>query len=234
MLTFFLFTPLIKTYGQDEQIYEKQLWAFAFFNWRLNDKWVYSQTFGHQHSYETPTFTRFYTRFQIDRQFTGVLSLHAGLSLLYKINEHDNNAIEIRPWAGVKVRWPYFWRFNFVQYLRLEQRFEHTIGVHNWDNNFRARYKISTSVPINRNSLIDKTFYGILGYEIYSVSFGDDVRFTTAATHRFDVGLGYRQNIVNRYEVVLLSFNTRDENTEQYSFSNFVLFLKYKRYINWE
>ena len=125
---------------------------------------------------------------------------------------------------GAKLRWPYFWRLNFAQYLRIEQRFEHTFGVNDWDNNIRVRYKISSNVPINHGALIDKTLYGVIAYEFFTVSFGDDVRFTTAATHRFDMGLGYRQNTKNRYEAIVIAFNTRDEDTEQYLFTSFILF----------
>lgn len=220
--------------AQEELNYEKQLWAGAYFNWELDEYWSYNQDFGYQHSYETPTFTRFSLRSQINRELKGSLSLHGGMNFFYKINEIDNNAIEIRPWVGTKLRWPYFGRFNLAHYLRIEQRFEHTFGVNNWDNNIRVRYKISSNVPINHGDLIDKTLYGVIAYEYFSVSFGDDVRFTTAATHRFDLGFGYRHNPKSRYEVLVLAFNSRDEDTEQYSFSNFILFLKYKRYINGE
>jgi hypothetical protein len=202
--------------------------------WKLDDYWSYNQDFGYQHSYETPTFKRFSLRSQINRELKGSWSLHGGMNFFYKINEIDNNAIEIRPWVGAMLRWPYFWRFNFSQYLRIEQRIEHTFGVNDWDNNIRVRYKISSNVPINHRDLIDKTLYGVIAYEYFSVSFGDDIRFTTAATHRFDLGFGYRHNPKSRYEVLVLTFNSRDEDTEQYSFSSFILFLKYKRYINSE
>ncbi|MCK5702084.1 MAG: DUF2490 domain-containing protein [Cyclobacteriaceae bacterium] len=220
--------------AQEELNYEKQLWAGAYFNWKLDDKWVYNQDFGYQHLYETPTFTRISLRSQINRQLAGSFSLHGGMNFFYKINEFDNNAIEIRPWVGAKLRWPYFWRFNFVHYLRFEQRFEHTFNVNDWENNFRGRYKIASNIPINHGALIDKTLYGVIAYEFFTVSFGDDVRFTKAATHRFDLGMGYRQNTKVRYEAIIIAFNTLDEDTEHYSFSNFVLFLKYKRYIHWE
>lgn len=75
----------------------------AFFNWRLDDKWVYNQDFAYQHALESPTFIRFVTRSQINRQITGMFSLHGGLNLNFKINEADNNAIEIRPWLGEKI-----------------------------------------------------------------------------------------------------------------------------------
>jgi len=160
--------------------------------------------------------------------------MHGGLILMYKFSEIDDNAYEIRPWLGVKARWPNFWRFDFVNYLRFEQRFEYTVANDDWNNNFRVRYKIGSNVPINHNSLVDKTLYAAIAYEFYSESFGNDVRWTTAATHRFDFGLGYRQNIKNRYEALLVALNGRDDVTGDYSLSSVVLFLRYHRYINWE
>jgi hypothetical protein len=61
-----------------------------------------------------------------------------------------------------------------------------------------------------------------------------NVQFTTADLHRFDVGLGFNQNVKNRYEVNLVAFKARDEITNDYDVSSLVMFLKYKRYINWE
>jgi len=221
-------------FAQEEPGFEKQLWAGAYFNFRVNDRWVYNQDMAYQHSYETPTFTRLSLRSMISRQVTGAVSLHAGLNFLYKFNEMDNNALEIRPWLGTKLRWPYLWRFNFVHYLRFEQRFEHTMKVNDWENNFRVRYKIGSNVPINHESIVDKTIYGVFAYEFLSVSFGDDIRFTTAATHRFDLGFGYKQNIKNRYEALLVALNGLSVDNGHYTLSSAVLFLKYKRYINWE
>lgn len=223
-----------KAFAQDISGTEKQLWVMAFFNFRLDDKWVYNQDVAYQHSYESPTFTRLLVRSQIGRQFTGAVSLHGGLNLMYKFTTEDNDALELRPWVGIKLRWPYVWRFNFVQYLRFEQRFEHTMNVEDWDNNFRVRYKISSNVPINHESIVDKTFYGMLGYEFFSVSFGDDIRFTTAATHRFELGLGYRQNVKNRYEALIVTLHGLSEDNDKYTLSSGILFLRYKRYINWE
>ena len=231
---FFLPASIFHAQAQDGWENEKQFWAGTYFNWKLDDSWSYNQDFGYQHSYMTPTFTRISMRSQINRELNGSISLHGGMNFFYKINEIDNNAIEIRPWMGVKLHWPYFWRFNFAHYLRFEQRFEHTFTANDWENNFRGRYKISSNIPINHASLIDKTLYGVIAYEFFTVSFGDDVRFTTAATHRFDLGLGYNQNEKTRFEAIVIAFNTRDEDTEQYSFSSFVLFLKYKKYINTE
>lgn len=206
----------------------------TFLNFRLNKKWVYNQDFAYQHSYKTPTFTRFLIRSQGSYQQTGVLSYHGGLNFIYGFDETGENGLELRPWLGTKVRWPSFWRINFVQYLRFEQRFQHIVHVDDWDNNFRVRYKISTNIPINNESVTDKTLYGVVGYEFFSVSFGVDLRFTTAATHRVDTGFGFRQNTKNSYEVLALILHGRNEETEKYNLSSLVLYLRYKRYINWD
>jgi len=206
----------------------------AFFNWKLNEKWVFNQDVAWMHSYETPTFTRYFLRSQFNRQLSGLVSVDGGLINIYTQNEDEDDAIEIRPWLGTKLRWPSFWRINLVHYLRFEQRFSHTMGIDDWENNFRMRYKLGTSIPINHHSLTDKTFFGILAYEFYSVSFDVDIRFAAADIHRFDVGLGYRQNVKNSFEAVAVAFNNRDDQSEHYELSSLVLFLKYKHYFNWE
>ncbi len=221
-------------FSQESSGQNKQFWAYTYFNWRLNDKWVYNHDFGYQHSYASPSLTTLFTRSQFNSQLSGLFSLHGGLNLIYKINESNSNALEVRPWAGAKLRWPYFWRLNFVHYLRFEERLEVIQSQKDWDSHFRFRYRLSSNVPINHAAITDGTLYGLFAYEIFSVSFGDDLRFTTAATQRFELGLGYQQNIKNRYEFVVMGYNSKAEGSDNYNFSDLVFFLKYRRFINWE
>jgi hypothetical protein len=68
----------------------------------------------------------------------------------------------------------------------------------------------------------------------YSESFDVDIRFTQADVHRFDAGHWLSDKmwrIAMRRPVV--GFQARDEATNNYTLSSLVLFLKYKRYINW-
>lgn len=226
--------PAFSTYAQSESDLEKQTWGMALLNWRLNEKWVFNQDIGLMHTYTFPKFTRVFLRPQINYQLNGTFSFHGGLIFIYKDYQVEENAIEIRPWAGTKIRWPSFWRIDLVHYIRVENRFRHAYNEEVWDNDFRVRYKVGTNVPINHPSMINDTFYGLLAYEFFSVSYDVNVQFTTADLHRFDVGLGYRQNVKNSYEATLVAFKSRDEITNDYDVSSLVLFLKYKRYINWE
>jgi hypothetical protein len=220
--------------GQSSSNYEKQIWGMASTNWRLNKRWVFNQDVGLMHTYTSPKFTRLFLRPQINYQLSGTFSFHGGLIFISKYYEIEENAMEIRPWAGAKIRWPSFWRVNFLHYIRIEDRFRHAYNEELWENDFRIRYKLSATVPINHESMIEHTFYGVLAYEFFSVSYDVNVQFTTADLHRFDIGLGFNQNVKNRYEVNLVTFKSRDEVTNNYDFSSFVLFLKYKRYINWD
>lgn len=229
-----VFTTTAFAFSQESTDVNKQLWAYTYFNWRLNDKWVYNQDFGYQHSSDSPSYNSLLTRSQFNLQLNGLLSLHGGINLLYKINESDNNEMEIRPWAGTKLRWPYFWRLNFVHYLRLEERFEIIQSEKDWDSDFRYRYELRSDLPINHAALTDGTLYGLIGYEFSSVSFGDALRFTTAATHKFELGLGYQQNIKTKYEFMVVGFKSRAEDSDKYYLSDLVLFIKYRRYFNWE
>ncbi len=235
LLLLSLFSIFLSSYvrAQDQGSLEKQLWAMAFFNIRLDHKWTLNEDVGYRYSHDAPSFSQLFLRTQINHQLTGALSFHGGLNFLYKFNDKAYNSMEIRPWLGTKIRWPHIWRFNVVHYLRFEQRFEHTNYIHDWENNFRFRYKLGTSIPINHASIQDNTLYGILSYEFFSVSFEDDFRLATAATHRYDIGLGYRQNAKNIYEVLAITLRSRNEDQGNYSLSGMVLFLRYRRFINW-
>ncbi|NJN24618.1 MAG: DUF2490 domain-containing protein [Cyclobacteriaceae bacterium] len=223
-------------HAQDEPDVDKQLWIQASFNWRLNEKWTFNQDISYQHIYTSPFTTRFFVRPQFNRQITGAFSLHGGAMFFYNFKKENNNSIELRPWLGAKLNWLSFWRLDFSHYLRLEQRFEHTNGIADWKNGFRIRYRIGSDLPINHVSLTDHTLYGILSYEFYAVPFesSGSGKFAFETTNRFDLGLGYWQHIDRRYEIVLVAFEQPGEDQGKFSINNLVLFLKYKKYFNWE
>ena len=220
--------------AQDTGDYQKQLWGMAFLNWKLNERWVYNQDIGLMHTFASPAFDRLFLRSQINRQLTGAFSLHGGIVTIYSRIEDANDALLLQPWLGAKLRWPSFWRINFVHYARFEQQFRHTFNEDHWDSDFRVRYKLSTNVPINHESLIDRTLYAILAYEFFSVSLDEDVLLAAADIHRVDFGLGFKHNLRNRYEAVVVAFHGRDDTTQEFGLSSLVFFLRYKRFMNWQ
>ena len=220
--------------AQVDKNVENQAWGMVFLHWKMNEKWSYNQDIALMHSFATPTFNRLFFRSQFNRKLSGAISAHGGLIYIYTFHEKLNDAIELRPWVGVQLHWPKLGRFNFLHYLRFEERFRHIMGVEEWDNDVRIRYRLMTNVPLNHKSMTDKTIYAQLAYEFYSNTFDVDIRFAFADIHRIDGGFGYWQNFSNRYELNLIAFHSRETSKGNYALSSFVLFLKYRHFFNWE
>ena len=213
---------------------DNQAWGMVFLNWKMNENWSFNQDIALMHSFNTPTFNRYFFRSQFNRRLSGATSLHGGLIYIYTVHENLNNAIELRPWVGAQLQWPKLGRFNFLHYLRFEERFRHTMSVEEWDDDFRIRYRLMTNVPLNHKSMTDKTIYAQLAYEFYSNTFDVDVRLAFADIHRLDGGFGYWQNFSNRYELNLIAFHSRVTAKDDYALSSLVLFFKYRHFFNWE
>jgi hypothetical protein len=220
--------------AQVDNSIENQAWGMVFLNWKMNEKWFYNQDIALMHSFATPAFNRFFFRSQFNRRLSKITSLHGGLIYIYTFHEKLNNTVELRPWVGTQLRWPQLGRFDFLHYLRFEQRFRHIMGVEDWDNDFRIRYRLMTNVPLNHGTMIDKTIYAQLAYEFYSTTFDVDIRFAFADIHRIDGGFGYRQDYSNRYELNLIAFHSKETSKDSYALSSLVLFFKYRHFFNWQ
>jgi hypothetical protein len=215
---------------------EQQLWLFSFLNFNLpHDRLFWNQDIALMQSLEPDRFTRIFLRSQINHQTSGVFSLHGGMVFLLTYERSGTNLVEIRPWAGAKLRWPYFWRLNFVHYLRAETRFIWEAEPEQWVTNLRMRYKLSTTLPINHPSLTDKTFFGILGYEF----FGNSVNTTgfeeqAEIFHRIELGAGYWWKFNTRFELLVLELFSYEETANKYDPSDFIIQFRFRKYFGFD
>jgi len=121
-----------------------------------------------------------------------IYDLRGGIMFKFT-NTVEGNGFEIRPWQGAKVYWPNFGRFRFQNYFRAEQRFEIELDTDESNFVFKLRYKLSTNIPINNPIITSKTFYVLIGYELFFNLSRDNEEFIDDRT-RFNIGVGYRFN----------------------------------------
>jgi hypothetical protein len=125
-------------------------------------------------------------RFHRRRSFDG----HAGVGVSYTYNEDLANALELRPWQGIKFRWPVLNGLSFSHYFRFEQRFSFTDGES--ELALRFRYKLSTRIALKRASagrLLDPFFLPV-SVEVFADA-GPKIEPLFGSRGRFDIGLGY-------------------------------------------
>jgi len=228
----FLSTPHLV--AQDESPMKSQVWAMGLFYWKINERWVFNEDISYQQLLSSPSYTRILTRSQINYQINGISSLHGGVVVSYTIDGANGDLFELSPWLGTKVRWPSFWRINFVHYVRFEERNRFEFGgEEGWSNVWRMRYRLSTDIPINHASITDNTIFGIAGYEYYTNESDGEETLWLPATHRFDVGIGYSPNYRTRFEIMTVFLDTHDSVTDEFDFTSAILFLRWRQNFNW-
>lgn len=137
------------------------------------------------------------------------LFLQGGLSFF--ISEKEGKKLyEIRPWQGVNLFFPRIGLIYLNNFFRLEERF--FLFDHDEENSvsIRARYALTTIIPLNKKQVIDRTVYLWPYIEafipIYERGLNPNVeRF------RFSFGLGYRFNKHVRTEFVYMHEKSKVE-----------------------
>ena len=132
-------------------------------------------------------FFRAYARPSLRYHHTEKLRFLGGLGVFFTRNVDAPNTLEIRPWEGVRYKWPTVGPLTINNLVRFEQRI--TFASDNNDAAFqlRFRYKLGTSIPLMR--VPSKGFFVPVSVEWFW-DLGDDVdRFSDDL--RLTGGLGY-------------------------------------------
>jgi hypothetical protein len=117
--------------------------------------------------------------------------LHLGLGAFYTWNKDLSNTLELRPWQGLKVRWPRFEALTFSHYGRFEQRFSFPESGDN-ELGLRLRYKLATRISLAKRLSLDRVYVPVSGEFFFDFGPKVDVFFRSRA--RFDVGLAYNHD----------------------------------------
>jgi len=117
--------------------------------------------------------------------------LHIGLGAFYTWIEDAPNSLELRPWQGLRVRWPRFGALAFSHYGRFEQRLSFRDSADN-ELGFRLRYKLATRISLARGLHLDKLYLPVSG-EVF-VDLGPEVDAVFRNRARFDIGLAFTHN----------------------------------------
>jgi hypothetical protein len=138
-------------------------------------------------------FTVVYIRPSFQYLLRDSLSLHGGVGVFYAFQEGPVNLGEIRPWGGVKLRWPTFKSIYLENYFRADGRFLRTQEIDEYLSVLRLRHRIGTVLPIADKKPGGEGFYLPVSFEVFFRGAGDiPARFINQT--RFTVGLGYQLN----------------------------------------
>lgn len=160
------------------------------------------------------------------------LDLLSEIPIGYTKQYEGISTFEITPMVG--------YRFFFSPGKRIDARFVwryqvrafREIETKNWEVSNRTRLRGEIFISINGPNLFtDKLWYTFLDYEEFIV-IDQQVDERYANRRRGRIGLGYRLDYKNRFELSYTVQSTRDEiNGDYYGIDNVIQF-KYKMYLN--
>ncbi len=132
-------------------------------------------------------------------------------------NEHVST-IEWRPDIGFRINF-FQQRWTLRTNTRLEYRHIHYVETDENVNTLRFRARVELIYPLTNPSQRDpKTLYGLTDFEIFVDVAGEAVEERFANTDRFRIGLGWRQDLEWRIELIYTRQNSK--NTLEGNFEN--------------
>ena len=160
------------------------------------------------------------------------LDLTADLPLAYTVQKEDTNSFELSPMLGARLHITQNKRVNARLFLRYQQRHFHEIEADVWDISNRIRLKGEFWIAITGPNLYkDKLWYTLLDYEEFIV-LDDQLDERYANRRRARIGLGYRRDYRNRFELIYTWQSSRNEIEGEFISNDHVIQVVYKMYLN--
>ena len=160
------------------------------------------------------------------------LDVLANVPLAYTTQTADYNSFELDPSLGVRYHITQNKRITSQIVFKIEERILKNLETKEWEYSNRARLKGEILISLNGPNLFqDNLWWTILDYEEFFVTDKQlDERF--ANRRRGRLGLGYRLNYRNRFEIIYTLQSSRNEIQGEYTRLDNVIQLRYKMYLN--
>lgn len=156
----------------------------------------------------------------------------ANLPMVYTLQSSGSSSAEIDPSVGVRFHITQGRRINTRLIYKLEERIFRTVETKDWQTSTRSRIKAEAWISINKSDLFnDKLWYAILDHEEFIV-FDQQLDERYANRRRGRIGLGYRLDYKNRFELIYTRQSSRNEIDGAYISNDNVIQLRYKMFLN--
>jgi hypothetical protein len=181
---------------------------------------------GYRHIYGVENrWNRFYIRPSIKYAPASRVSFRGGFATFFTDNQEDlPNTLELRPWQGVSVGWPKFYRIRFSHYFRLEQRIFYNTKTWNQSFNMRYRYQFSSRIQPNPAKK-EKYVYFPVFWELFSERVDDDsdIFDLFGNENRIGLGIGYTLNKHWKGQFVFIFQRSRSFGEIDFTTSDYLL-----------
>jgi hypothetical protein len=173
-------------------------------------------------------FWRIYARPSIRYHYTEKLRFLGGLGLFYTDNKDAVNMLEIRPWHGLRYKWPTFGKVTLNNLFRLEERI--TFPTDSWDGRFQLRFRYQLSTQFSLMKVPWNGFYIPLSAEAFW-DVGDKVD-VFADDGRLSTGIGYVANDVWIFTLLLIVEQSRSTKDESFAVADIIIRFQIKQLLS--
>ena len=223
LATLLLISQQEELVAQNETATTTQLWLFWHHSHSLGSQLRYIGDIGYRQELPYENWMRMNFKPGVEWSVGSIVDLTGGIGFYYTMQEIIANAVEFRPWQGVKVHWPTLGRFNFDHYGRFEQRFNHFIGGNEeWSSVLRSRYRLNIIFPINNSGIFDRTLYMRVNAELFW-NLGKSIEERYVNKNRYAMGIGYRFNRKWRLEMYYLAEQARAFSEEGFKVNSHII-----------
>lgn len=172
-----------------------QSWLDYKHSHKLSNKWMFFSDYGFRWEMPLPrdVFWRIHARPSFQFKTNALWEADAGIGLFFQNNKNSSNTFELRPWQGIKVKWPNIKRYKFVHFLRLEERQSYNLDNNGGNFVLKLRYRFGIDIPLNNKVISVGTFYIPVRAELFFDLSGTNAEATNDK-FRVDTGVGYRVN----------------------------------------
>jgi len=171
--------------------YSDQYWLQYYGQLQLNSKWTLLGDAGirmkHACSEKAATLGRMGIQYTINNSFS------VAMGGAY-FSQYINNSISREEWRGwQELFYKHKLKRLFLSHrIRLEERFFHSLLTQKDNFNYRLRYRLYFTIPLNHSQMKSNTIYIIGGDEIF-MNFGEQIIYNYDQ-NRLIAGLGYKLN----------------------------------------
>lgn len=182
----------------DLETVDRQYWFQYTRQELMSEKWAYQGDIGYRELWEEAglglNWQRYHLRSNFSYDRNARIDFDLGAGGFYTAAEGFSDSTEIRTWLGATFYWPdspgHFRRFVLAHRFRYEQRFIRDSGSDDWAFGTRGRYRIATSIAINRRQVESGAFYFLTSAELFARLNEKDLELLHNRT-RVMAGLGW-------------------------------------------
>jgi len=146
------------------------------------------------------------------------ISVAGGLAYFISFQDNLVSERETRAWMEVAFKHP---PLNLQHRLRMEDRYFHNLANGSNSSNYRLRYRVYFTFPVNHSTLTNRTLFFLCGNEIF-INFRKEKSCNGYDRNRMLSGLGFQLN--ERFQFTLSYVYQHEQNNNKLNFEETNIF----------